>query len=61
MVWSSFQKAKFKERHFDDHLNTDYGHTIELKNNKLHGLLPPGGSVSPPDAFASLFFDQAVP
>ena len=34
---------------------------IELKNNKLHGLLPPGGSLSPPAGFASFFFDQGVP
>jgi hypothetical protein len=34
---------------------------IELKNNKLHGLLPPGGSVSPPGGFSSLYFDQGVP
>ena len=30
---------------------------MELLNNKLHGLLPPGGSMSPPGGFASLFFD----
>ena len=34
---------------------------IELINNKLHGLLPPGGYVSPSGGFASLSFDQAVP
>ena len=34
---------------------------IELKNNKLHELSPPGGSVSPPSGFSSLFFDQGVP
>ena len=34
--------------------------SIELKNNKLHGLWPPGGSVSPPGGFASRFFDQGV-
>ena len=34
---------------------------IELKNSKHHGLLPPGGSVSPPSGFASLFIDQGVP
>ena len=34
---------------------------IELKNNKLCGLSPPGGSVSPPGGFSSLFFDQGVP
>ena len=31
---------------------------IELLNNKLHGLLPPGGLVSPSGGFASLLFDQ---
>ena len=34
---------------------------IELLNNKLHGLSPPGGLVSPPGRFASLSFDQGVP
>ena len=34
---------------------------IELLNNKLHGLSPPGGFVSPSGRFASLSFDQAVP
>ena len=34
---------------------------IELLNNKLHELSPPGGSVSPPGGFASLLFDQGVP
>ena len=34
---------------------------IELLNNKLHGLSPPGGLVSPPGGFASLLFDQGVP
>ena len=34
---------------------------IELLNNKLHGLSPPGGFVSPFGGFASLLFDQAVP
>ena len=34
---------------------------IELLNNKLHGLSPPGGFVSPSVGFASLLFDQAVP
>ena len=34
---------------------------IELLNNKLHGLLPPGGLVSPPVGFAPLSFDQGVP
>ena len=34
---------------------------IDKINNKLHGLLPPGGLVSPPGGFASLAFDQAVP
>ena len=34
---------------------------IELLNNKLHGLLPPGGLVSPPGGFASLLFDQGIP
>ena len=33
---------------------------IELKNNKLHGLSPPGGSVSPPGRFTSFLFDQGV-
>ena len=36
-------------------------YSIELLNNKLHGLLPPGGLVSPPGGFASLSFDQGVP
>ena len=31
---------------------------MELLNNKLHGLLPPGGLVPRPGAFASLWFDQ---
>ena len=34
---------------------------IDKINNKLHGLSPPGGLVSPPGGFASLAFDQAVP
>jgi hypothetical protein len=34
---------------------------IEVLNNKLHGLLPPGGLVSPSGRFASLLFDQGVP
>jgi hypothetical protein len=36
---------------------------FELLNNKLHGLSPPGGLVSPPSpgGFASLLFDQEVP
>ena len=34
---------------------------IELLNNKLHGLLPLGGFVSPSGGFVSLLFDQAVP
>jgi hypothetical protein len=34
---------------------------IELLNNKLHGLSPPGGLVSPFGGFASLLFDQVVP
>ena len=38
------------------HLNS-----IELYNNKLHGLSPPGGFASPPVGFASLLFDQGVP
>ena len=33
---------------------------IELLNNKLHGLSPPGGFVSPSGRFASLLFGQAV-
>ena len=33
---------------------------IELLNNKLHGLLPPGGLVSPSGGFASLLFDQVL-
>ena len=31
---------------------------IELMINKLHGVLPSGGLVSPSGGFASLFFDQ---
>ena len=31
---------------------------IELMINKLHGLLPSGGLVSPSGGFASLLFDQ---
>ena len=31
---------------------------IELMINKLHGLSPSGGLVSPSGGFASLFFDQ---
>jgi hypothetical protein len=38
-----------------------YPFTIEKINNKNHGLLPPGGLVSPPGGFASLAFDKAVP
>ena len=34
---------------------------IEKLNNKLHGLSPPGGFVSPSGGFASLSFDQSVP
>ena len=34
---------------------------IELLNNKLRGLSPPGGLVSPTGGFASLLFDQGVP
>ena len=34
---------------------------IELLNNKLDGLSPFGGLVSPPGGFASLSFDQGVP
>ena len=34
---------------------------IELLNNKLHGLSPPGGFVSSSGGFLSLLFDQAVP
>ena len=34
---------------------------IEMLNNKLHVLSPPGGFVSPSGRFASLLFDQAVP
>ena len=30
---------------------------IELINNKINGLLPPGGFVSPSVRFASLLFD----
>jgi uncharacterized protein YjbI with pentapeptide repeats len=33
---------------------------IELLNNKLHGLSPPGGLVSPSAGFASLLFDQVL-
>ncbi len=36
-------------------------HLDAILNNKLHGLLTPGGSVSPPYGFASLLFDQGVP
>ena len=35
--------------------------SIELLNNKFHGLSPSGGFVSPSGGFASLMFDQAVP
>ena len=35
--------------------------SIAKINNKDHGLLPPGGLVSPPGGFASLAFDQVVP
>ena len=35
--------------------------SIELINNKLYGLLPLGGFVSPPGGSASLLFDQGVP
>jgi hypothetical protein len=34
---------------------------IELLNNKLHGLSPPGGLVSLSGGFALLLFDQRVP
>ena len=33
---------------------------IELMINKLHGLLPYGGLVSPSGGFASLLFDQGL-
>ena len=33
---------------------------IELYNNKLHGLLPSGGLVSPSGGFASLLCDQGL-
>jgi hypothetical protein len=33
---------------------------IELMINKLHGLSPSGGLVSPSGGFASLLFDQVV-
>ena len=32
--------------------------SIELMINKIHGLSPSGGLVSPSGGFASLFFDQ---
>ena len=32
--------------------------SIELYNNRLHGLSPPCGLVSPSGGFASLLFDQ---
>jgi len=35
--------------------------SIELLNNKLHGLSPPGGFVSPSGGFSLLLFDQAIP
>ena len=34
--------------------------SIELLNNKLHGLSPAGGLVSPPGGFALFSFDQGV-
>ena len=34
---------------------------IELLNNKLHELSPPGGFVSPSGGFASLSFHQVLP
>ena len=43
------------------HQNNEIEDWIELLNNKLHGLLPPGGLVSPSGGFASLSFDQGVP
>ena len=41
-------------------LNHNWSATV-LKNNKLHGLSPPGGLVPPPGGFASFFLDQGVP
>ena len=35
--------------------------TIELLNNKSHGLSPSVGFVSPSGGFASLLFDQGAP
>ena len=34
--------------------------SIELYNNRLHGLSPPGGLVSPSGGFASLLWDQGL-
>jgi hypothetical protein len=34
---------------------------IELLNNNSHGLLPPGGLVSPSGGFVSLLCDQPGP
>ena len=40
------------------HSQKRYQSTIELMINKLHGLSPSGGLVSPSGGFASLLFDQ---
>ena len=42
-------------------LKSNSAENIELLNNKLHVLLPPGGLVSLPGGFASLSFDKGVP
>ena len=34
--------------------------SIELLNNNSHGLLPPGGLVSPSGGFVSLLCDQGL-
>ena len=39
-------------------LSKKFKPTIELMINKLHGLSPSGGLVSPSGGFASLLFDQ---
>ena len=45
-------------RNIQEKLEKDLIFLIELYNNKLHRLSPPGGLVSPSGGFASLLFDQ---
>ena len=55
------KRARLRALHLSKLSWTGWTDWTELLNNKLHGLSPPGGLVSPSGGFASLLFDQRVP